>query len=108
MTLQKRADNLWLLTFGDEPREQLDQLLVDLRASEPCPDVVIDLSPAALLTSGNLSQLLRVRQLLIERDVRLTLAGARGEVWGLFTTTGLDKVFNFADDADAAVAALRG
>lgn len=108
MTLQKRSDNLWVLTFGDEPREQLDQLLVDLRASDPCPDVVVDLSPAELLTSGHLSQLLQVRQLLIEKDQRLTLAGARGDVWGLFTTTGLDKVFHFADDADAAAAALGG
>ncbi|MEX0885091.1 MAG: STAS domain-containing protein [Phycisphaeraceae bacterium] len=106
MPVDKRSDNLWLATLGDDTREQLDQLLADLRDERLCPSLVVDLARVRLLTSGNLSQLLRIRQMLIENDVHLRLAGARGEVWTLFTTTGLDKVFQFAADADAAAAAL--
>ena len=59
------------------------------------------------LNSSNLSQLLRLRKDVIDREARLRLAGPPDHVWAVFLATGLDKVFDFATDTSTALAELQ-
>ena len=75
--------------------------------ADPTPDMVLDFSEVNHLNSSNLSQLLRVRKLAVDRGVRLLLVAPPDSVWAVFLTTGLDKLFEFVVDVSTALAGLQ-
>ena len=58
-------------------------------------------------TRRDLSLLLRVRKAAIDRDARLKLAAPADPIWAVFASTGLEKVFDFAEDVPSALAGLQ-
>ena len=66
-------------------------------------DVAIDFSAAEIVTSLSLCRLLRLRKLLLDRGHRLILCGLGNSTRGIFAVTGLDNVFEFADDETATL-----
>ncbi|MEM7624644.1 MAG: STAS domain-containing protein [Planctomycetota bacterium] len=109
MPLQKWSDQIWLCQMSPEPTfsEEIDTLVGQFGKAEPKPHVVIDLSGLDVLNSSNLSQMLRVRKLVTDAGSKLRIAGPTNAVWSLFLTTGLDKVFDFAQDTMMALAELQ-
>ena len=70
-------------------------------------DVIVDLSGVNMITTPAIARLITLRRLLANRGRRLVLLSATQQIRGVFATTGLDQIFEFADDTDAALARVR-
>jgi len=95
----------------DLPSREL-QIAEDLKAvnetigDNPDCDIIIDFSMVEVITSSSLSNLLILRNLLIEHGRRLILCNVSVLTKCVFRVAGLDEVFEFADDKPTAVAAV--
>jgi anti-anti-sigma regulatory factor len=61
-------------------------------------DVAIDLSSAKIATSQSMSKLLKLRRILAESGHKLILYNVPPPFKGIFTVTGLEGIFELADD----------
>ncbi len=68
-------------------------------------DVVIDFSNVEILHSSSISNLMILRELLHERECQLILCSVSPSIMSVFTVAGLDKLFEFVDDKQTALAA---
>lgn len=109
MAIEKWSDDIWLIKLENEPAlsEDLVQARDKTQREANMPSLVLDLSAVTRLNSSNLSQMLRLRKEAIDRDSKLRLAGLSDPIWAVFLTTGLDKVFEFAEDIPTALAGLQ-
>jgi anti-anti-sigma factor len=103
MTEQCTEDTIIVhLPPEQEMRDKLQSVMEIVSAGDSC-NVVIDFSGVDIVTSSSLSKLLRLRKLLADRGCRLVLCGLAASTKGIFTLTGLDRVFEFADDKSAVL-----
>lgn len=109
MPIQRWSEKIWVVQLADEPAlsEDLHNVHAQAANTQPAPHLVLDMSAVHMVNSSNLAQLLRVRKLAIDRDTRLRLAAPTDPVWAVFLTTGLDKVFEFAQDVPNALASIQ-
>jgi len=109
MPIQHWSDDTWVVTLGNEPAlsEDLIATLENASAADKMPHLVLDFSGVTQINSSNLSQLLRIRKLSIDRSSRLRVAGPTDPVWAVLIVTGLDKVMEFAPDTATALAGLQ-
>jgi len=109
MPIQEWSERIWVVQLGNEPllSEDLRGLKERVEQARQAPDMVLDFSGVSQINSSNLSQLLRLRKLAVDRDVKLRLTGPPNSVWAVFLTTGLDKVFEFVTDVPTALAGLQ-
>jgi len=109
MAVEKWSQQIWIAHLANEPTlsEDLTALKLEIDQAAPHPNVIYDLSQVELLTSSNISQLLRLRKQAVDHDVKMRLVAISNAVWVVFLTTGLDKVFNFATDVSTALAGLK-
>lgn len=109
MPVQKWSSRIWVAKLGDVPgfTEDLDHLLETAPTADPPPDVVLDLANVSRLSSSQLSHLLRMRKVMVDRGQRLRVAGPNDTLWAVFLSTGLDKVFTFSEDTSTALADLQ-
>jgi len=70
-------------------------------------DVVIDFCNIDIITPGSISKLLKLRKLLKDNGHRLVLCSVAAATKGIFTVTGLEDIFEFAEDKFVALASLR-
>jgi len=89
-----------------EMGSELESAINLVRQGGDC-DVVVDFSSADIVTSSSLSKLLKLRKLAGDRGHRLVLCNAATATKGIFSITGLDGVFEFADDKSAALASIK-
>ncbi len=109
MPIQKWSDEIWVVSLEDEPALSEDLVGVREEAGQatPVPNLVLDMTNVKQINSSNLSQMLRLRKLMVDSNRRLRLAGLSDSVWAVFLTTGLDKVFAFTSDVTSALASLQ-
>ena len=109
MPIQQWSDKIWVVKLGDEPAlsDDLRAVLDKASAAPRTPDIVLELSGLTHINSSNLSQILRIRKLAVDRDTRLRLAAPPNAIWAMFLTTGLDKVLEFTPDVSTALAGLQ-
>jgi len=109
MPVQQWSDDIWIAKLGPDPgfTDDIDEMLGALERRELKRHVVVDLSQATHINSSNLSSLLRVRKAVIDADRKLLLSAPSDRAWALFLATGLDKVFEFAEDTAIALAQLQ-
>lgn len=109
MPVQKWSDGIWVAQLSSDPgfTEDLDDLRNRVPATEPVPDLVLDLSAVEYLNSSNLSHLLRLRKTVLDAGTRMRVVAPNNRVWALFLSTGLDKVFDFNEDTTMALADLQ-
>jgi anti-anti-sigma factor len=88
--------------MGDELKTITDMV----RDRGDC-DVVIDFSSVDIVTSSSLSKLLKLRKLLVDCGHRLIFCNVAPATRGIFTVTGLDGIFELADDKFVALASLQ-
>ena len=107
MGIQNWSDNIILVDLSREP-DMADELetVAEMVNSRDDFDVVIDFSGVDMITSSSLSRLLKLRDPLADCGRRLVLCGVVAAVRGIFAVTGLDGVFELADDKFAALATL--
>ena len=109
MSIQKWSDKIWVVSLNDDPMfaEDMDQLAEQALAPDRLPHIVLDFSSVEIICSSNLSALLRLRKSASDREAQLRLTSLTDPVWGVFLTTGLDKVFHFTHDTTTALAELQ-
>jgi len=107
MGIQKWSDNILLVDLPQEP-EIADELeaIVEMVREESKYDVIIDFSSVDMVTSSSLSRLLKLREPVVDGERRLILCNIAAAIKGVLTITGLDGVFELADDKFNALATL--
>ena len=109
MSIRELSEDILLVELpsaGSKRGEELNA--VSQMVSEKCThDVIIDFFRVELLNSWNISTLLALRSLLQDSGHRLVLYNVRVVTKCIFSVAGLSKVFVFAKDKPAALAALR-
>jgi anti-anti-sigma regulatory factor len=88
--------------IGDELKHLNEIVITD----SDC-DVIVDSSRVEIITSSDISNLLTLRALLREHGRQLILCRISVLTKGIFTVAGLDAVFEFAEDRNAALAAIK-
>jgi anti-anti-sigma factor len=98
-----------VVTLAVEPEiivRELKNINEMVSNGEGC-DVVIDFSNVEVLTSSGISNLMILRGLLHERERQLILCNVSPSTMSIFTIAGLERVFEFVDDKQTALAATQ-
>jgi anti-anti-sigma factor len=105
------SDTIVLAQLADEPAlsDELSSIIdrIGDHADRIAPHVVLDFAGVTYLASSNLAQLLRLRKHLHEAHRSLRLCSLSEPIWSVMMVTGLDKVFEFAEDTMTALASLQ-
>lgn len=108
MPIQNWSENIVVVELANDPAFTDDlNAVMDLLAGRTGLDVVMNMGGVAYLNSSNIARLLRLRKAVLAGGTRLKLCGISSHVWGVFLVTGLDKVFDFADNVATALASLQ-
>ena len=107
MGIQNWSENIILVDLPQEPNmgDELKTVTEMVRNRGDC-EVVIDFSSVGIVTSSSLSKLLHLHKELVGCGRRLVFCGIPAATKGVFTVTGLDQVFELADDKFDALATL--
>lgn len=108
MGLQNWSEDIILVDLPPEPNigDELKTVTDITRDRGDC-DVVVDFSSIDIVTSSSLSKLLKLRKLLADCGHRLVFCNVAPATRGIFTVTGLDGIFEVADDKFVALASLQ-
>lgn len=108
MGLQNWSEDIILVDLPPEPGlgDELKNVTDVTRDRGDC-DVVVDFSSVDIVTSSSLSKLLKLRKLLADCGHRLVFSNVAPATRGIFTVTGLDGIFEVADDKFVALASLQ-
>jgi anti-anti-sigma factor len=108
MGIQNWSEEIILVDLPQEP-EMGDELktVTETVRDRGDSDVVIDFSSVDIITSSSISKLLKLRKLLGDCGHRLVFCSVAAATRGIFTVTGLDGIFEFADDKFVALAGLQ-
>ncbi len=109
MSVEQWSDTIILAELADDPQFSDDlTAVIDQCTNDPRQDVLLNMANTTYLNSSNIAKLLKLRKLVtISNQRRLRLAGVNTRVWGVFLVTGLDRIFEFADDVPSGLAALQ-
>ena len=107
MGIQNWSDNIILVDLPQEP-DMVEELetVNEIVSDGGKYDVVIDFSEVDMVTSSSLSGLLKLREPLVKSGRRMILCGTAAGIKGVLTITGLDAVFELANDKFDALATL--
>ncbi|MEK6643657.1 MAG: STAS domain-containing protein [Planctomycetota bacterium] len=110
MSIKDWSDNIILAELQDDPVFSDDlngiQELVEKRNGGT--HVVLDFTQVNFLNSSNIAKLLKLRKVLHSTSPgKLRLCGINTGAWGVFLVTGLDKLFEFCDDAASGLASVQ-
>jgi len=108
MGIQNWSEEIILVDLPQEPEmgDELNTVTETVR-DRGDSDVVIDFSSVDIITSSSISKLLKLRKLLADCGHRLVFCSVAAATRGIFTVTGLDGIFEFADDKFVALAGLQ-
>ena len=108
MGIQNWSEDIILVDLPQEPNmgDELKTVTGMARDRGDC-DVVIDFSDVDIVTSSSLSKLLKLRKLMADCGHRLVFCNVAPATRGIFTVTGLDGIFELADDKFVALASLQ-
>ena len=108
MGIQDWSDDIILVDLPQEPEvgEELTTVTEMVRDRGDC-DVVIDFSGVDIVTSSSLSKMLKLRKMLTDCGHQLVFCSVAPATRGIFMVTGLDGIFEFADDKFVALAGLQ-
>ena len=104
MTIKRCKENVILVELPKEPdtREELEKTVRTIYTN-PVSDVLIDFSNIDIVRSPTICGLLRLRRSILEANHRLVLCNVSPLTMGIFEKTGLDTVFEFADNTAVAL-----
>ncbi len=108
MGIQDWSEEIILVDLPPEPEmgDELKTVTGMVRDRGDC-DVVIDFAGVDIVTSSSLSKLLKLRKLLADCGHRLVFCSVAPATKGIFTVTGLEGIFELADDKFIALASLQ-
>ena len=107
MATQDWSEDILMVDLANDP-ELTDELTALIeRVEEEPKDVVLNFSDVGFLNSSNISRLLRLRKVLVDQKHRLCLCGISVQVWGVFLLTGLDSLFEVAENTATALTSMQ-
>ncbi len=99
MEAENLADDIVVFKFHQEPRLREDLTeVVDIISSRDKGDVIFDFAEVELITSPSLASLLQLRRVQVNNGHRLILCDVNHLTRGVLAVTGLDRLFEVADD----------
>ena len=107
MAIQDWSDEIILVDMDSGPELADDLNMLSERLEKDPRDVVLNFAKVKFLNSSNISLLLKLRKLIVDADHRLRLCDIPTQVWGVFLLTGLDCLFDVAEDTASALASLQ-
>lgn len=109
MPVEQWSDTILLAELADDPQYSDDLTAVlEQCGNNTQLDVLLSFSGVSYLNSSNIAKLLKLRKLVtITNERRLKLCGINRQVWGVFLVTGLDRIFDVADDVPTGLATLQ-
>mgnify|MGYP001589024419 FL=1 len=108
VSVENWSEDILVVELQDDPAFSDDvTAVIDQVDGHKDVDVVLNLAGVNYLNSSNIAKLLKLRKKLHARKRRLVLCGIDTNVWGLFLVTGLDKVFDFADNVAMGLAGVQ-
>jgi len=97
-----------IVQLQDDPAFTDDlSALVEQLDSKDDVDIVLSFSAVNHLNSSNIAKLLKLRKRIVGNKRRLILCAIDTKLWGLFLVTGLDKIFEFADNVATALTSVQ-
>ncbi len=108
MGIQNWSENIMLVNLAKEPDmgEEL-KTVTGIAAEKSTCDVVVDFADVDIITSSSIAKLLKLRKTLTDCGRRLVFSSVSPKTKKIFSLTGLDGVFEFADDQFVALAGLQ-
>ena len=108
MGIQNWSEDIILVDLPAEPQmgDELKTVTGIVRDRGNC-DAVVDFSAVDIVTSSSLSKLLKLRKLMADCGHRLVFCNVAPATKGIFTVTGLDGIFEVAEDKFVALASLQ-
>ena len=108
MGIQDWSEDVILVNLSKEPHlsEDLKAVIAIVARRKDC-DIVVDFTEVDIITSSSLASLLKLRKLIKDNGRLLTFCSVKPSTRNIFTLTGLDSVFEFADDQFVALASLQ-
>ena len=108
MGIQNWSESVILVNLAAEPQmsEELNTVIEIIRDHGDC-DVVVDFAAVEMITSSSLAKLLKLRKLLESCGHKLVLCGLSKRTRGVFNVTGIDGVFEFAENHFIALTSLQ-
>ena len=108
MSVENWSEDILVVELQDDPSFSDDvTAVIDQVDGSKDVDVVLNLAGVNYVNSSNIAKLLKLRKKLHARKRRLVLCGIDTNVWGLFLVTGLDQVFDFADNVAMGLASVQ-
>ncbi len=107
MSIETWSDEIFLANLESEPSFSEDLMALHDRVGDHPHHVVLNCSRIKRINSSNIAQLLRLRKKLIEVRQKMRLCCVPDEIWSVMMVTGLDQVFEFAEDVPSALAGLQ-
>ena len=110
MSIKDWSDNIILAELQDDPvfSDDLNAVQELIEKRKGGCHVVLDFSGVNFLNSSNIAKLLKLRKILNSTAPgKLRLCGINTSAWGVFLVTGLDKIFEFCDDAASGLASVQ-
>ncbi len=108
MGIQNLSDNILLATLPEQPHLGNELDAINKIVSEGCDrNVIIDFYQVKMLTSESICSLIILERLLSGLGHKLVLCNVPAEIKQIFTRTGLEPSFEFADDDYTALQSIR-
>lgn len=108
MPIEPWSENVLLVELGDDPQFTDDMLAAaEHLEHHPDTDVLLSFASVTYLNSSNIARLLKFRKQVQTNNRKLKLCAINRHVWGVFLVTGLDRIFETADDVPSGLASLQ-
>ncbi len=107
MSIETWSEEIYLANLETEPSFSEDLIALYERVSDRPHHVVLNCARIGRVNSSNIAQLLRLRKKLLEIRRKLRLCCVPDAIWSVMLVTGLDQVFEFAEDVPTALAGLQ-
>ena len=108
MGIQNLSENVLLVTLPEQPNQTGELETVNKLFSDGCEqDVIVDFYQVKMLTSECICSLMILDRLLNGLGHKLVLCNLSSEIREIFTRTGLETSFHFADDDYAALQSIK-
>ena len=109
MPVEQWSEDIWLVELQDDPAFTDDvNSVLEAVENQGVRDLVLNFAEVTFLNSSNIAKLLKLRKTVsVNQGRRLMLCGIGTHIWGVFLGTGLDKIFEFADDVSSGLTAVQ-
>lgn len=108
MGIQNLSEDVIFVTLPKQPHMSHElESINEIASNSDGHDVVIDFSKVKILTSASVCSLMILRQLQSGLERHLVLCSVSPEVRNIFTLTGLEGLFEFANDKFGALESMQ-